>query len=154
MDKLSGKLFNTNVNLDPKLLNNKTFLNSIKNDSFETPQGDVIEFLDKKTESQFSKLCEEYKGVKYLKNRIRDPRTFIDKEKISQFQKEIEKFANQAKKSGNVEKFAKKALKIKSANILANVGISSFLLAYVLPKVTFMLRKKITGSDAEPGLNS
>ena len=88
LDKLSGKLFNTNVNLDPKLLNNKSFLNSIKNNSFETPQGDVIEFLDKKTESQFSKLCEEYKGVKYLKNRVRDPRTFIDKEKISQFEKE------------------------------------------------------------------
>ena len=154
LDKLSGKLFNTNVNLDPKLLNNKAFINSIKNDKFETPQGDIVEFLDKNPNSDFSRLCEKYKGVKYLQNRIRDPRAFVDKEKISEFKKEIEKFASQAKKSGNVEKYAKKALKIKSANILANVGISSFLLAYALPKVTFALRKKITGSDAEPGLNS
>ena len=51
-----------------------------------------------------------------------------------------------------IDKFAKKALKVKSANILANVGISSFLLACALPKITFILRKKVTGSDAEPGL--
>ena len=40
----------------------------------------------------------------------------------------------------------------KSANILANVGLSSFLLAVALPKLTFILRKKVTGSEAEPGL--
>ena len=30
-DGVSGKLFNTNVNLDPKILNDNEFLNSIKN---------------------------------------------------------------------------------------------------------------------------
>ena len=55
-------------------------------------------------------------------------------------------------KSENIEKFAKKALKVKSANIIANVALSSFLLAVGLPKLTFVLRKLVTGSDAEPGL--
>ena len=68
------------------------------------------------------------------------------------YKKEIEKFAKQAGESADVNKFAKKALWVKSANILANVGISSFLLAVALPKLTFILRKKVTGSDAEPGL--
>ena len=57
-----------------------------------------------------------------------------------------------AKKSNNIEKFAKKALCVKSANILANITLSSILLAICLPKLTFYLRKIVTGSDAEPGL--
>lgn len=154
LDNLSNKLFKTNVNLDPMLLNDKEFLNEIKNNTLDMPKGNIIDFLDNKPDSKFSKLCEKYAGVKYLKNRIRDPREFVDENKISKFQQEIEKFASQSKESGNVEKFAKKALKVKSANILANVGISSFLLAVTLPKITFILRKKITGSDAEPGLMS
>ena len=152
LDSLSGKLFNTNVNLDPNLLNNKSFIAEIKNNAMELPKDNIIEFLDTKPDSTFSKLSEKYCGVKYLKNRIRDPREFVDEKKIKAFQSEIEKFAKQAIESGNVDKFANKALKVKSANILANVGISSFLLAAALPKLTFILRKKVTGSDAEPGL--
>ncbi len=152
LDSLSGKLFKTSVNLDPNLLNNKSFIAEIKNNTLELPKDDIIEFLDTKPDSTFSKLTEKYCGVKYLKNRIRDPREFVDEKKIKTFQAEIEKFAKQAKESVDVDKFAKKALKVKSANILANVGISSFLLAAALPKLTFVLRKKVTGSDAEPGL--
>lgn len=152
LDSLSGKLFNTNVNLDPNLLNNKEFLNAVKEGTLELPKENIIEFLDKKPESQFAKLSQKYCGVKYLKNGVRDPREFVDEARITKFLQEIEKFAKQAKESGDINKFAKKALKVKSANILANVGISSFLLAAALPKVTFILRKKVTGSDAEPGL--
>ena len=87
-----------------------------------------------------------------MKNRVPDPRAFVDESRVQSFQKEIEKFAKQAATSGDVEKFAKKALIAKSANILANVALSSFLLAVALPKLTFILRKKVTGSEAEPGL--
>ena len=154
LDKTSMKLFNINVNLDPKLMINKDFLNSIKDNSIEMPKDKegIIDFLDKNPDSKFSKLCEEYCGVKYLKNRIRDPRVFVDKNKIESFRKEIEKFGAEARKSNDINKYAKKALKVKSANIAANVGISSFLLAAALPELIFFLRKKFTGSDAEPGL--
>lgn len=152
LDKLSGKLFNTNVNLDPKILNDKEFLKSIKEGSLALPKDNIVEFLDKNPEEKFSKLVSKYCGVNYLENGTRDPRSYVDEKKIKAFQNEIEKFAKQAKTSGNVDKFAKKALNVKSGNIIANVAISSFLLAVALPKVTFMLRKKVTGSDAEPGL--
>ena len=154
LDKLSMKLFNTDVNLDPKLMNNKDFLNNVKEKSIEMPskREDVIEFLDKNPNSKFSKLCEEYCGVKYLKNRVRDPREFVDTKKIIEFKNEITKFSNEALKNGDINKYAKRAVKIKSANIAANVGISSFLLAVALPELIFFLRKKVTGSDAEPGL--
>lgn len=151
-DSLSNKLFKTNVNLDPNLLNDKDFLAEIKSDKLELPKEDAIEFLDKNPNSKFAKLSEKYCGVKYLKNRVRDPRAFVDESRIQNFQKEIEKFAKQAATSGDVDKFAKKALVAKSANILANVALSSFLLAVALPKLTFILRKKVTGSEAEPGL--
>lgn len=152
-DKASNKLFNTNVNLDPKILNDKTFINSIKDNSFALPESDkIVEFLDNNPEAEFSKLAEKFCGVKRLKNGVRDPRAYLDIKKIEAFKAEIEKFAQQASKSGDVEKFAKKALKVKSGNIIANVALSSFLLAVGLPKVTFILRKLVTGSDAEPGL--
>ena len=154
LDKLSLKLFNTNVNLDPKLMNNNEFLSSIKENLIEMPskRENIIEFLDKNPNSKFSKLCEEYCGVKYLKNGIRDPREFVDTKKIEEFIKELKKFSTQIKSDGNIEKYSKKAIRIKSANIIANVGISSFLLAVALPELIFFLRKKVTGSDAEPGL--
>ena len=154
LDKLSMKLFNTDVNLDPKLMNNDKFLAAIKDNSIKMPQKreDIIEFLDKNPESKFSKLCEEYCGVKYLKNRVRDPREFVDTKKIEGFIKEIKKFNSEVKTNSDVQKYANRAIKIKSANIMANVGISSFLLAVALPKLIFFLRKKVTGSDAEPGL--
>lgn len=147
LDKLSKILFNTNVNLDPKLLNKGSELKNI-----EIPKDNIIEFLDKNPESKFAKLCEEYCGVKYLKNRIRDPRAYVDEKKIEAFKKELQKFISEANNSGNIEKYSKKALKVKSANIIANIGISSFLLAFALPKATFWLREKVTGSNAEPGL--
>ena len=152
-DRASNKLFNTNVNLDPKILNDKEFIKAIKENSLKLPeQGKIIEFLDKNPNAQFAKLAEKFCGVKYLKNGVRDPRCFVNEKEIAKFQSEIEKFAQQAKKDGNIEAFAKKALKVKSGNIIANVALSSFLLAIGLPKLTFYLRKLVTGSDAEPGL--
>lgn len=152
LDKASNKFFKTYVNLDPKLLSDKEFINSIKNNTIEMPKDNIIEFLDRNPKSDFSKLCKKYCGVKYLKNNVRDPRVYIDEEKIKTFQEEIMKFSSEAKKEGNVDKFAKKALKIKSINIISNICISSFLLAAALPKITFILRKQFMGFDAEPGL--
>ena len=154
LDKLSNKLFKTNVNLDPKILSDKNLLEAIKTDKLELPQKDYIEFLDKNPKSIFSNLAQKYCGVSYLDNGIRDPRVYIDEKKLQEFSNEIKRFAESAKNSGDIDKFTNKALKVKSGNIIANVGISSFLLAVALPKLTFLLRKKVTGSDAEPGLVS
>lgn len=151
-DGISNKLFNTNVNLDPKILNDKDFLAKIKNKTLELPENNFIDFFDKNPEKKFSQLAEQFCGVKRLKNGIRDPRAFVNEKKLTNFKAEIEKFAKQAIESGNVDNFAKKALNVKSFNILSNIVLSSILLAIGLPKLTFYLRKLITGSDAEPGL--
>ena len=152
-DKASNKIFNTNVNLDPKILNDKKFLEAIEKNTLKLPEADkIIEFLDNKPNEKFSQLAEQFCGVKRLKNGVRDPRAYVDTKKIQDFKTEIENFAKKAKETGDIKNFANKALWVKSGNIIANVALSSFLLAVGLPKLTFILRKKVTGSDAEPGL--
>ena len=151
-DGISNKIFNTNVNLDPKILNDRNFIESIKNGSLNLPKDDIIEFLDRNPDEQFTRMVERFCGVKRLKNGVRDPRKFVDEKSIIEFKNEIDRFAKQALKTGDVDFFAKKALRVKSVNILANITLSSILLAIALPKLTFYLRKLVTGSDAEPGL--
>ena len=90
--------------------------------------------------------------VKYLENGIRDPRAFVNTKKLAEFKKELENFAKNAIDSKNVTKFAQKAKWAKGFNILANISLSSFLLAYALPKAQFAFRKIVTGSDLDPGL--
>ena len=87
-----------------------------------------------------------------MKNGIRDPRAYVNIKKLAEFKKDIEEFAKSSINSKNIEKFAKRAKGVKTFNILANVGLSSFLLAYCLPKAQFAFRRLVTGSELEPGI--
>ncbi len=152
LDLISKKLFNTNVDLDVKLMNDKSFVEAIKNNSLELPKENIISYIDKNPKSAFTKLTQDYCEVKFLKDNVRDPRSFVDEEKIKNFMNNISDFIKEAENSGNIEKYAKKAIKVKSFNIILNIVSSSILLAYCLPKATFALRKKFTGKENEPGL--
>ena len=74
------------------------------------------------------------------------------KEKTEQKIGELETLLEKNTTQKNIKSFIKKAKIAKSANIISNVTISSFLLAYALPKAQFAFRKLVTGSDLEPGL--
>lgn len=156
LDKLANKLFKINVNLDPLILDNEEFISSIKENKIELPKSnspkDLMDFIDSKPNSLFSKFAQKMKKVSYLKSGIRDPRKFVDMNDLSDFKTEFESFIDSARASKNIEKFAKKAKYVKCANILANVGISSFLLAGVLPAATYKFIKLTTGSYSDPGL--
>lgn len=156
LDKLANKLFNINVNLDPKILADNEFINTIKNSKVELPKSntekDLIDFIDNKPQALFSRFAQKTGKVSYLKSGYRDPRKFVDIKDLGKFRNEFENFIAKAKQSKNIENFARKAKFVKSANILANVGISSFLLAGVLPAVTYKFIKLTTGSYSDPGL--
>lgn len=156
LDKLANKLFKINVNLDPLILDNEEFISAIKENKIELPKSnspkDLMDFIDSKPNSLFSKFAQKMKKVSYLKSGIRDPRKFVDMNDLSDFKTEFESFIDSARASKNIEKFAKKAKYVKSANILVNVGISSFLLAGVLPAATYKFIKLTTGSYSDPGL--
>ncbi len=160
---LTEKALKTSMDLDIKLLANKEFLDSIKNGRLELPKSDapkdLIEFIDNKPESLFTKYAQEFEKVKMLDNKVRDPRAYVDFKALGVFRNSIENFIKMAKSGSSdaelirsVENFAKKAKKVKTVNILSNVIITSGLLAFGLPKLQFKFREWITGSKLEPGI--
>ena len=156
LDKFIDKTSGLEVALDPLMLNDEEFIESIKNKTLKLPKNlnekEILEFIDKNPDSIFVKYARKFGKVKFLENNIRDPRAFVDIKDIVKFKENIESFMNKAAVSKSIEKYAKKAKAVKSVNILTNIGLSSFLLAYALPKAQFAFRKLVTGSDLEPGL--
>lgn len=158
LNLLTKKIFKINTQLDPKILKNSTFINEIKENKFELPKDAtekaVIDFLDTKPDSTFCQIAKEQGLVSYLDNNIRDPRKFVEVDKVNELVTSIKEFISDSKGTNSIESFAKNAYKAKAFNILANVAISSFLLAIVLPKVQFLFRKIRTGSNLEPGIKN
>lgn len=155
-DFTSGRFFKSNVNLDPKLLNNKDFVDAVSQNKFdflETADAkQMLEYIDNNPNSVFTKVAAKFKQVTMLTKECRDPRAYVNLGELEKFGKNIYSFASEALNSKSVENYAKKATRVKSLNIITNVALSSFLLAYVLPKTQFALREFFTGSKLEPGL--
>ena len=155
-NKITKTLFGINTDLDVKLLSDKNFIESIKNNTLKLPENldekAIIDFIDANPDSIFVQQTKCLNLVDFIDNKIRDPRKFVDTIEIGNLKKSISKFASDSIKSGSVEKFAKKALKAKGFNTILNITTSSFLLAYILPKLQFLLRKFLTGSTADPAI--
>lgn len=158
LNAITKKIFKTNTDLDPKIISNKNFIEQIKENKLAFPEGntekDIIDFFDNNPKSILSKIAQEQGIVSYLKNNVRDPRKYIEVQKANELIDSIKEFIKDSKKNGNIEEFAKTAYKAKAFNILINVGLSSFLLAFVLPKLQFLFRKLTTGSNLEPGIKT
>ena len=152
----------TGVELDPVMLADKEFINQVKDGSIlnNLPKSDkaedLLKFVDdiSNKDTQFIKFAKKFGKIQILENGVRDPRAYVDIKNLSKFRNDIKTFAETAKgKSDDAFRlFVKKSRFAKSANIITNVALSSFLLAYALPKAQFKFRKCITGSDLEPGL--
>lgn len=158
-DFISNKFLNCNVNLDPKLLNDEKFIDAIGKKEFdflEKMDGrQMLDYIDNNPQSMFAKLAAKFKKVTMLTENYRDPRLFVEldgNDGLEKFGKDVYEFAKQSIESNNLKRYAKKALGVKSFNIISNVALSSFLLAYALPKAQFALRELFTGSKLEPGL--
>ncbi len=156
LDKTTGKAINTNLGLDIKMFDDKEFIEAVKNKSLIVPDAkngkELLEFVDNNSKSLFVKYANKYNKVTMLENGIRDPRRYVDLKGLMAFRDSLAEVSQNAIKSGDVVKFMKKAKGLKAANILANVGISSFLLAYGLPKMQFALRKQFLDMELEPGI--
>ncbi len=150
LNKFTKKLFNINVDLDPKILADKNIIENIN--KLEIPKKNLLDYIDKNPKSMFSELAEKSGIISRLENGIRNPEKFVDLKKLESFRENLSQYIKSLKASNAPLKLAKKAYRAKSFNILTNIAISSFLLAGVLPKVQFMFRKLITGSNLEPGI--
>ncbi len=154
LDKAITKIFGINPSLDPKIMANKRFLAAVRSDKLELPESQekVIEFIDNNPKSLFTKLAQQKGEVSILKSGVRDPRCYVNTENVFKLTEQMREFGESARKSGNVVKYARKALGAKSASILTNIAISSSLLAVALPQTQFALRKLLFKSDVDPGL--
>ncbi len=156
LDKTANKLFNINVNLDPLIMENKEFIQVIKDNKIELPKSnsakDLFEFIDSKQDSLFCKLAQSSGKIDYLENGVRNPLQYVDINDLANFKNEFESFIKSAQKSKNIDRFAKKAKFVKGGNIILNVIISSALLAVALPKAQYKFNKLVTGSYSDPGL--
>lgn len=172
LNKISKQAFNLNVDLDPKILADKNFLTQIRADSLTLPKtdklADMLEFIDnpENNKSLFVQYAEKLKKIKLIGNKdgkIRDPRFFIEETKLADLRNNMKSFADEIKRAENsgltsakIEKSIKnilwKSKGIKTFNILANVALSSYLLACALPNMQYALRRRFLGTEFEPGL--
>lgn len=169
LDSAANKTLNLDVKLDPLMLEDKELLKMISDKTLaenlpsENDGKSLLKFIDENPKALFTKYAAKFEKVSLLKDGTRDPRAFVDIEELAKFKKSIEEFGNKAISvagknadsdtiAKQVQKFAKKAKVVKSLNILTNVGLSSFLLAYCLPKVQYAFREWYTGSKLEPGI--
>ena len=156
IEKTLNKL--TGVILDPIMLSDSEFIKQVKDNKILLPKSssakDLFAFIDNPANKNtiFVKYAEKFGKIKMLKNGIRDPREYVDVKNLAVFRENIEQFMKKSQKSDNLKSYVKKTKVLKTANILTNVALSSFLLAYALPKAQFAFRKLITGSDLDPGL--
>ena len=150
LNKISG------VALDPVMLADKDFIDGVKNKTIKLPENStpekLLNFVDENPDSMFVKFADKFNKIKMLENGVRDPRAYINFKDLGDFRNSIDTFVNNSSQIKNFNKYVRNAKVLKATNILLNVGISSFLLAYCLPKVTFAFRKLVTGSELEPGL--
>lgn len=174
LDTAANRAFNLDVKLDPLMLGDKEFLKQISEKTLKLPEKDdgisLLKFIDENPNELFTKYAAQFGKVKMIfedkklkRNGIRDPRAYVNIDELVKFKKSIEYFSKTALSdtvknadcklvAEHVAKFARKARAVKSLNILTNVGLSSFLLAYCLPKVQYAFREWFTGSKLEPGI--
>ena len=100
-----------------------------------------------KFRDDLAKFTEKLKEIE--KERIENIKQYTQKIKENPALKEE---LNTYIKKNPVLKYIKTAKAAKTFNILANVGLSSYLLACVLPEAQFAFREWVTGSKLEPGL--
>lgn len=154
LDKMTG------VHLDPIMLADKKFISAVRKNELTLPKSsapeELFKFIDNiaNKDSYFIKYAQKFEKLKMLKSGIRDPRAYVDVKKLGSFRDDMARFSDNVKNMPEAEfiKYIKKCRTLKTMNILTNVALSSFLLAYVLPKCQFAVRKIVTGSDLEPGL--
>lgn len=159
----------TKNNLDSLILEDKNFIEELKTGAFknnplkEKNEEEILNFIDKNINSDenvFIKYAKKTKLIETVKDKTgktyRNPLKYLDTKNL---QSQFEIISNEAKKfvengNDNIENYVLKKIKSKRIGTFSNLIISSFCVAYILPKFTYIFRKWYTGNSEEPGINS
>lgn len=163
IESVSEKLLKTPINLDPKVLEGKSFAEAIKN---KTPiksladmgEEEMLNFIDNNLkDGKFSDITLKYAEKTKListKNGERNLFKFVDVDKIKELNKNMIQFAETAEKSADPEKFLNKAKVVKRAGIIGNIATSVLFVSVIIPKIMYAFRQKYTGSKEQPGIKA
>ena len=167
---VTKKFFGIPTLLDAKLMQDKSFMNSLLSVSKDkslaqkaleladnTEKG-IISLIDNdlaKNAGKFSNItlqAAEKLGLIKLVNGERNPLKYIETKEISTLNKNIAELVNTLTNSKNAEALIKKAKWLKRGSVIANIAICSAALAIGLPKLQYLFRSKVSDNTVAPGL--
>ena len=183
LESMAKKIFKVNVNLSPALLddarkggfrdkikemiadpskkadwmnfdkkNEKEILDTIKDhlkDEKKIVKGEFVNpVLKAAQETGIIKLLETADGKFVL-----DPRKYIETNKISDLNKDVVAFTENASKhkGSAIDGFFKQAKNIKRISLVVNLVICNLAVGYIVPKLQYIVREKRTGTKMAPG---
>lgn len=176
---LSTKIFKTPTDLDYKVIVDDTFAKVMKNKDANAlnftkenaNEVDVIKFIDSELKNvdkntpknnvfkNFTLQMAQKAGlidVEYdnsLKSWIRHSEKFIETDEVMDLNKNLKTyFKDCIKNASNVEKVLAKTKTAKLVSIFGNIGICCVSLSYLLPKIQYFAREKMTQTKQAPGI--
>lgn len=121
---------------------------NLKGDKFNPQTGEFTNYvLEASRKSGIIPIEKVKRTGKYALNEFK----FIETDNIKCISEKLTQFAEKAG-TGNVEAFAKKAKNYKRAAIILNIVICNAFLGYILPKMQYMLREHMTGTNLFPAV--
>jgi len=177
------KIFKVNVNLSPALLEDSKkggFQEKVKEmisdpskkaewmnfdnkkekeilDTIKDHLKDEKGFADKEFVNPVLKAAQKTGLIKLLETAdgkfVLDPRKYIDTSKISDLNKNVAAFTENAGKntSKTLKEFFAQAKNLKRASLILNLLICNIAVGYAVPKLQYMIREKRTGTKMAPG---
>lgn len=178
LEKGANKLLNVPIELDSKIIESTKFGDLVRSkDTITVPKTakQVIELLDNtKEDDKFLRRMAVDTGLvetlpasnaakhplhwlgfkpKGQVDGIRNPFKYVKTGDVTNLAENMKSFIKTAKESkGGVENFLKKAKWIKRGSIIANLALCSTATAYLIPKMQFAIREKLTGHSASSGI--
>lgn len=177
-EKIANNVFKAPIDLDYKILADKDFENILKNQKTdltkfpkENPNEiNIIKFIDSelkdipqntKTEDVFKnptlKLAQKtgLLDVEYdegAKSWIRHSKKYIETDKIAELNKNLQAFSKKITNEKDIKNLIQKAKYAKVLSVVGNIGICTATLSILLPKLKYIVRKKMTNSLEAPGI--
>ncbi len=177
-EKLANNVFKAPIDLDYKILADKDFENILKNQKTDLKKFpnknpkeiDVIKFIDSELKDvpQNTKADEVFKNptlklaqkiglldVEYdesINSWIRHSKKYIETDKITELNKNLQSFSSKIKTEKEIKNLIQKAKCAKVISVIGNIGICTATLSILLPKLKYVIRKKMTNSLEAPGI--
>lgn len=163
ISKFANKVLNKPIDLDIDVLTDETFSKALSNGKLEkdltklpaknSSLTDKLNFLANNPDNAVVKAAKKSKIISTVKDEtgksVIDTSKFID---VNEVEKLADNLSNISEKfalsNDSVKSFLNKTKALKVGSVAANIGISCFVLGYVIPKAVYKYREWKTGTTS------